>query len=343
MLRGLLLLLLLAGTAVLGFLWALDRWYTTGAWPGTEPAQSSATTVPVPIERGMALPAIAARLATEGLLDHPLLWRYRVQLSGAAASIQAGEYELPANATPSELLNLLLEGQGVGHRLTIIEGTTINALLSQLKGAAALRRELPAGVTSDDLLAALGEPPGAAEGWFFPDTYQYQAGDSDRAVLLQAYRRMREVLDEAWRSRDDDLPYGSPYELLIMASIVEKESGRSDDRPLVAQVFVNRLNRGMRLQTDPTVIYGLGERFDGNLTRAHLRTDTPYNTYTRSGLPPTPIALPGEDALRAAAAPPAGDFLYFVARGDGTTEFSKTLDAHNAAVRRFQLRQGGGR
>ena len=296
MLRAALAGLLLFGLAIAGTGWAIETWFQTGRWP-VQPTPSDspapAASVTVTIDRGLALPAVARRLEAAGLLEYPRLWRFRVQLAQVAHAIKAGEYEIASDTPPVQLLARLVEGDVVVRRLTIVEGTTVNALLDALQRAPGLRQVLPETLAVGDLFSALELPPGYPEGWFFPDTYQYQAGDSDRALLLQAYRRMNEALDEAWRTRNDDLPYESPYDLLIMASIVEKESGRSEDRPLVAQVFVNRLRNGMRLQTDPTVIYGLGDRFDGNLTRKHLTSDTPYNTYTRHGLPPTPIALRG--------------------------------------------------
>jgi len=190
-----------------------------------------------------------------------------------------------------------------------------------------------------NLLAALGFEPAPAEGQFFPDTYAYHRAQSDRDILLRAHRRMQKELADAWSERAEDLPYKNPYEALIMASIIEKESGRDSDRLSVSQVFVRRLKIGMKLQTDPSVIYGVGDAFDGNLTRRHLRTDSPYNTYTRFGLPPTPISLAGREALRAALNPAPGDYLYFVARGDGSSQFSRTLAEHNAAVRRYQLKR----
>jgi UPF0755 protein len=193
------------------------------------------------------------------------------------------------------------------------------------------------GATVHTLLGALGLPAGHAEGLFFPDTYQFVRGDSDADILRRAYDRMQTMLNETWTGRDPGLPYATPYEVLIAASLIEKETGREEDRPIISQVFANRLMRKMRLQTDPTVIYGLGNEFDGNLTRVHLRQDTPYNTYVHRGLPPTPIALPGANSLHAAAHPKPGDYLFFVSRGDGTSHFSVSLDEHEQAVRRYQL------
>lgn len=193
------------------------------------------------------------------------------------------------------------------------------------------------GVDVETLLGALGLPGGHAEGLFFPDTYRFVRGDSDADILRRAYAKMQSELEAAWASRDLSVPYKTPYEALIAASLIEKETGRDEDREHISQVFATRLLEGMKLQTDPTVIYGLGDEFDGNLTRRHLRTDTPYNTYERRGLPPTPIALPGRKSIVAALHPGPGNFLYFVSRGDGTSQFSTSLAEHRAAVRKYQL------
>jgi UPF0755 protein len=192
-------------------------------------------------------------------------------------------------------------------------------------------------VDEQTVLGVLGLPEGHGEGLFFPDTYHFERGTSDADILRRAYRKLASELEAAWQSRDAGLPYDSPYDALIVASLIEKETGRDSDRASIAQVFVSRLNRGMRLQTDPSVIYGVGPSFDGDLTRRHLRTDTPYNTYTRHGLPPTPIALVGRKSLKAAMHPAPGEFLYFVSRGDGSSHFSVSLEEHQAAVRRYQL------
>jgi hypothetical protein len=226
------------------------------------------------------------------------------------------------------------------------QGTSVSPMLSQFFNDLELLAENPAGIperqvvlTDADLLAAIGAEESHAEGLFFPDTYYFSPHSPDIEVLRRAYQLQREKLLAAWESRAPGLPYKTPYEALIMASIIEKETGAAEERPQIAAVFVNRLNRGMRLQTDPTVIYGLGTRFDGNLRKADLLRDTPYNTYTRAGLPPTPIAMPGEEAIRAALNPADSKALYFVARGDGTHVFSDTLEEHNRAVNRFQRKQ----
>jgi peptidoglycan lytic transglycosylase G len=219
--------------------------------------------------------------------------------------------------------------------LTIVEGSTFGDLKAALAVDASVTRQA-APLSDAELMMKLGAPGSSPEGWFFPDTYYYATGASDLAVLARAHRLMRERLDAAWAKRAPELPLRNAYEALILASIVEKETGRSTDRPLIASVFVNRLRAGMRLQSDPTVIYGMGKRFDGNLHKRDLEADTPYNTYVRDGLPPTPIALPGQASLDAVTNPPPTPYLYFVSRGDGTSEFSANLADHNRAVAKFQ-------
>ena len=233
------------------------------------------------------------------------------------------------------LLARLTQGDVTQTSITFVEGTTAAELLRRVAAEPTLASTL-AGRPGDEIRAALAIAAPSLEGQFFPDTYFYAAGSGDRALLARAHRQLAGRLDAAWARRAPGLPLASPYEALILASIVEKETGRPADRPLIASVFVNRLKRGMRLQTDPTVIYGMGERFDGNLRKRDLETDTPYNTYTRDGLPPTPIALPSQASLDAVVDPPASPYLYFVARGDGTSEFSANLADHNRAVAKYQ-------
>jgi len=269
----------------------------------------------------------------------PVLWRLAGKATGAESRIQAGEYQLPERVTPKEVLQRLSAGQGlVSYSIAFIEGWTVREMRRALLKAPHLQHTLQE-VAQADLLAELGFAPGPAEGWFFPDTYAYNRGASDREVLRRAHEQMHRVLDEVWTERAEGLRLGSPYEALTLASIIEKETGRGSDRATIAQVFNRRLQLGMKLQTDPTVIYGVGADFAGDITYAHLRTDTPYNTYIRFGLPPTPIALPGRASIEAALQPADGEYLYFVARGDGTSQFSKTLAEHNAAVRRYQLKR----
>ena len=290
----------------------------------------------VVIEPGSSLTAAAGALAAEGLLEHPGSWIRQARREGAAARIRAGEYRIAPGTTPRDLLGMLTEGRVQLHSITVPEGWTFRQALDEILAHPAVAVTL-AGATDDRIMAALGLAGRHPEGMFFPDTYLFARGTTDLELLRQASDRLQLELDEAWAGRADDLPIGSPYEALILASIVEKETAAPDERPVISGVFVNRLRRGMRLQTDPTVIYGLGDSFDGNLRRADLTRDTPYNTYTRGGLPPTPIALVGREALHAAVRPEDTESLYFVAtgRGDGRHLFARTLAEHNDNVARY--------
>ena len=254
-------------------------------------------------------------------------------------AIKAGEYQLEPGITPRGLLQLLSSGAVVQYRFTLVEGWTFTQLLQALANDEVLRQTLdPDSNKAGDkagaiLVSSLGvDHP---EGWFFPETYQFTRGDSDSDILDWAHKAMEKELGNAWEARNLDLPLNSPYELLILASIIEKETGREEERGQIAGVLIRRLQKGMRLQTDPTVIYGMGDSFDGNIRRRDLKTDTPYNTYTRSGLPPTPIAMPGRASLLAAARPEAGDAFYFVANGTGGHTFSATLQEHQEAVNKL--------
>jgi len=290
------------------------------------------------VERGASLGAVARDLVEAGVLSSSLPFRALARASGADQRIRAGEYRLTPPLTIPDLLALLQSGRTVTYLVTLPEGIRLSdalALLHAAEGLAATIRSV-----DDPRLLALVDGGATAEGYFLPETYQYRRGDSDFDVLRQAHALAQETLAEAWGQRDPALPYASPYDVLIMASIVEKETGVPEERAQIAGVFARRLQRGMRLQTDPTVIYGLGDDFDGNLTRAHLRDEVnPYNTYRHHGLPPSPIALPGRAAITAAVQPAPGDALYFVARGDGSHVFSATLAEHERAVERFQLRR----
>ncbi len=310
------------------WVWNLSAWGERGG-----PLSAPAVFVVAP---GSTLAAVARGLEGAGVVSDASRFRWLARLRDVAEALRAGEYRFTAGATPAGVLEQLVHGDVVVHRLRIVEGSSVRDVLDVLGDAPGLHRVLD-DATPANLLAHLGLGGGHAEGWFFPDTYHYVRGDTDADVLLRAHRRMRDVLAGAWGTRDADLPYGDEKDALILASIVEKETGRAEHRAKIAGVLVRRLVRGMRLQTDPTVIYGLGTAFDGNLTRADLERDGPYNTYTRGGLPPTPIALPGRAAIEAALHPAPGTELYFVAQGDGATWFSDTLREHNAAVRRFQL------
>ncbi|MGE0623055.1 MAG: endolytic transglycosylase MltG [Pseudomonadales bacterium] len=290
----------------------------------------------VDIRPGQSFASFARSLADAGVISRPALWTMLARATGDARRVQAGEYRVTVGDTPQVLLERMLAGDVITYEVTLLEGWTVRRALAELAAQGPLAHELE-GVDETTLLGVLGLPEGNAEGLFFPDTYRYERGVSDADILRRAYRKLQEELAGLWEGRDAGLPYETPYEALIVASLVEKETGREEDRASIAQVFATRLHRGMRLQTDPSVIYGVGDGFDGNLTRTHLRTDTPYNTYTRKGLPPTPIALVGSRSLEAALHPAAGDFLYFVSRGDGTSQFSVSLEEHEAAVRRYQL------
>jgi UPF0755 protein len=282
------------------------------------------------------LGSVAQGLASSGILAYPEVFAAYGRLTGVAARIRAGEYDLTPGLTPRGLLALLIEGRVKLHSLTIVEGWTVHEVLNAIRNNPALRQTLKIKKDSE-LAAALGLPVAHPEGQFFPDTYRFPRGTTDREILLKAHELMELRLADAWKARAEDLPYDSPYEALIMASIVERETALDRERAQVAGVFVRRLEQGMRLQADPTVIYGLGEEYNGNLTRRHLERDTPYNTYTREGLPPTPISLPGESSLLAALHPDDSDNIYFVATGadDGSHTFTATLKEHNAAVRRY--------
>ncbi|MDD5404582.1 MAG: endolytic transglycosylase MltG [Sulfuricella sp.] len=288
------------------------------------------------LRHGSSLRSVARQLVEAKILSEP--WRFiaLVRLNGKAGEIKAGNYYLENNPTPLQLFRMITRGDVSQSDITFIEGWNFRRMRQMLDENQAVRHDT-AQMTEREILEKIGAQEDAAEGLFFPDTYYFSSGMSDLSILKRAYQAMQAHLADAWMERDPLLPYQTPYEALIMASIIEKETGRATERPLIAGVFINRLRLNMRLQTDPTVIYGLGENFDGNLRRADLARDTPYNTYTRSGLPPTPIAMPGSGALQAAVHPAATRALYFVGKGDGTHKFSASLAEHNLAVARYQL------
>ena len=288
------------------------------------------------VRSGASLKTVSRELAAGGLLAEGESFWILGRTLRKAGSIRAGTYRLEARLTPLELLDKLARGDVVPAEIRFVEGSTFRQWLAELESDAEVKHTL-AGRSETQVASLLGIADGSPEGWFFPDTYRFSPGSSDVDILRRAHAEMVRRLDEAWAARDPDLPLASPYQALILASIIEKETGLAAERPLIASVFANRLRKGMRLQTDPTVIYGMGERYDGNIRKKDLTTDTPWNTYTREGLPPTPIAMPGEEALRAALHPADSDFLYFVARGDGSHQFSSTLEQHNRAVARYQL------
>jgi UPF0755 protein len=287
------------------------------------------------VRSGASLTSVARALHAAGVIPHPFALTGLARLTGVDRTIKAGSYEVEPGITLPRLLAMLTQGDVSQKAITIVEGTTFTQLKLVLKENDDLAHRV-VDQPDAELLARLGATESAPEGLFFPDTYYFAAGSSDLAVLQRAHRALEQRLAAAWARRAPNLPLASPYEALILASIVEKETGRAQDRPLVASVFINRLARGMRLQTDPTVIYGMGERFDGSRRKRDLETDSAYNTYVRTGLPPTPIALPSQASLDAVVDPPATPYLYFVSRGDGTSQFSATLIEHNRAVAKYQ-------
>ncbi len=294
-----------------------------------------ASPVDVSIEPGTSAKAIAQAVVDAGVDTSPTLLFAWFRLSGQSRQMRAGSYEIPPGTSPKRLLNMLVRGEESLRTVTIVEGWNWRQVRQALAKAELLK---PDSRALDDaaLMAQLGRPGISPEGRFYPDTYTYAKGASDLAVLKRALSAMDKHLQAAWQARLPGVSLKSPEEALVLASIVEKETGQGADRPLISGVFHNRMRIGMRLQTDPTVIYGLGEAFDGNLRRIHLQTDNPWNTYTRGGLPPTPIAMPGKAALLAAVQPAKTQALYFVAKGDGSSYFSATLDEHNRAVNRYQ-------
>ncbi|NNF52786.1 MAG: endolytic transglycosylase MltG [Gammaproteobacteria bacterium] len=288
------------------------------------------------IEPGVGLRQVSDRLHTLGIISEPEFFHWYSRLRGKATAIRAGEYEVSVGSTPAELLERLVAGDVVLHSLTVVEGWTFRQMQQQVASHPAIT-STDKGASTGAIMEALGAENVHPEGQFFPDTYRFTRGTTDVDIYRQAYRLMQTKLAEAWAQRDEGLSLSGPYQALILASIIEKESALGSERKIISGVFSRRLRRGMRLQTDPTVIYGLGPDFNGNITRRDLTTDTPYNTYTRSGLPPTPIALPGMGSLEAAVQPEAGEALYFVATGldDGSHYFSATLEEHNRAVQRY--------
>ncbi|WP_143732269.1 endolytic transglycosylase MltG [Microbulbifer sp. GL-2] len=289
------------------------------------------------VEKGSSLSRTLKQLKRDGIISWPRLLLAYAYWEGKT-NIHSGEYLVPHGSTAMDLIARLHRGEVTSYRVTLVEGWTFRQALQRIRAGQNIVKS-EAGRTVRAAAKALGLKEGAVEGWIFPDTYVYRSGTTDIELLREAYERMQQVLEEEWQAKGDDLPYKSPYEALIMASLIEKETGQPSERSEIAGVFVRRLHKGMRLQTDPTVIYGLGEDYNGNLTRAHLRQSTPYNTYVIDGLPPTPIALPGRAAIRAALNPKPGKSLYFVGKGDGSHHFSSTLTEHNRAVREYQLKR----
>jgi UPF0755 protein len=323
--KRLLLAVLLAALALAGGI----------AWYAQRPLAIAELPKTINVTPGMHLRSLSAMLEREDVVGSARMFWLLGRALGKGDTLKVGVYKLDRPLTPLELYARFERGDVTLAMVQFIEGWNWREVRAALAAQELLDSE-SAGMNEAELLQAIGAEEGHPEGLLFPDTYFYAPHTSDLQVLRRAYRLQRSKLMAAWAARAPGLPYRTPYEALIMASIVEKETGAAFERPMIAGVFVNRLRLGMRLQTDPTVIYGLGERFDGNLRKVDLQTDTPYNTYTRAGLPPTPIAMPSEAAIQAALNPARTDALYFVARGDGTHVFSSTLEAHNRAVNRYQ-------
>lgn len=318
------------------------------SWAARDVYSELNATLPVPeplfidVPRGATMNGLLRDFEQRGLLQSPrqrLYLSWYARLTGQARALKAGEYSLPTGLRALDLTALLASGQVVLHELTLVEGWTFAQALAAVRAHPALARTLPQTGAGDALMTALGQAARHPEGRFYPDTYRFPRGTSDVEFLRRAHQALEHALADEWGGRAPDLPYRSADEALTMASIVERETGMVDERGEIAGVFVRRLQKGMRLQTDPSVIYGLGARFDGNLRKRDLLADGPYNTYTRAGLPPTPICLPGRAALKAALHPTPGKTLYFVSRGDGSHVFSETFAEHDAAVRKFQLKK----
>ena len=331
--RGLIVLVLLAiaGGLVYG-------WMDYQRFVGT-PLTVSATASSVDVAKGSSLRDVVGQLHEQQATNtQPLYWRVLAEQLRVAGRLHAGEYALTAGMTPRDLLLNMAAGRVVQRNFTIVDGWNFREVRQALAKADKLKQD---GASLDDeaLMAKIGAPGEMPEGRFLPETYAYVKGDSDLDVLRRAHAAMSKLLDAQWSKRDTSVPLATPYDALILASIVEKETGRADERPRIAGVFIRRLQTHMLLQTDPSVIYGMGDAYTGNIHKSDLTTDTPYNTYTRAGLPPTPIAMPGKPAIEAALHPASGTELYFVARGDGTHVFSSTLDEHNRNVACFQLKR----
>jgi peptidoglycan lytic transglycosylase G len=326
-LRRLAVLIVLGLVAIAGY----------GAWYAMTPVRAAALPVEFEIPAGIGLRGAARRLELAGIEVRRVPFELLARLLGTTQDIKAGYYRISAPMTPREILDKLERGDVVQSEVLLVEGWTFAQFRAALDASDALRHD-SRGLSDAGILMHIGATERHPEGLFFPDTYLFARGSSDLAVLRRAYRVMQEQLEREWAQRAPDAPYKTPYEALIMASIVEKETGRESEREQIAGVLVNRLRMRMALQVDPTVIYGLGESFDGDLKKLHLKMDGPYNTYTRAGLPPTPISMPGLASLRATLQPAKVNALYYVSRGDGTSEFSRTLQEHNRAVAKYQLK-----
>lgn len=330
LLRKLVLLAFMAGLVAAGWM----------AYFASTPIDLDMPVKELDLKAGSSLRSISQQMVKQGILKEPWSFSLLVRAFGKAGEIKAGNYLINSGLTPYDLFVLLTKGSTTQASITFIEGWTFAQMRQALNTNESIRHMTMA-YTDEQIMNLVGGKEASPEGLFFPDTYYFSVGMSDLDILQRAYQAMQTKLAAAWLAREQGLPYRSPYEALIMASIVEKETGKGDERPLIAGVFLNRLRLGMRLQTDPAVIYGLGQKFDGNLRKQDLLTDNPYNTYTRSGLTPTPISMPGLAAIEAAFHPAKTKAIYFVGKGDGSHAFSASLEEHNRAVVRYQLRKNG--
>ncbi|MEO7493919.1 MAG: endolytic transglycosylase MltG [Massilia sp.] len=300
-----------------------------------QPISMNPTPIEFTITPGSSVGAASQQIAAAGVPMNPFLFSMLARVTQKSSRIKAGSYELKAGTTPRRLIDQLVRGEFAQESLTIIEGWTFKQMRQAIAAHAGLKHDT-AGLSDRELMARISTEFKEPEGLFFPDTYLFAKGSSELQIFKQAHTMLVNRLSSAWEKRDPSLPYTTPYQALVMASIVEKETGQKSERAMIAGVFINRLKMGMLLQTDPTVIYGMGDKYDGKIRKKDLETDTPYNSYTRAGLPPTPIALPGVQSLNAALGPAKTDALYFVARGDGTSKFSGNLTDHNKAVNQYQ-------
>lgn len=324
---------LLVSTIILAMLFAASLVF----W-AQQPIFEAGDPIEFTVKAGSGLGSATQQITDSGVPVNPLFFNLLTRAMSKSAKLKAGSYELKPGATPLGLIAQLVRGQYAQESLVIIEGWTFKQMRQAIAQHPGLMHDTIT-LSDEELLKKIWSDYGVAEGLFFPDTYLFAKGSSELQIYKRAHSTLIQHLNDAWVQRDTSLPYKSPYDALIMASIIEKETGQESERDLIAAVFVNRLKLGMMLQTDPTVIYGMGDRFQGDIRKRDLETDTPYNTYTRTGLPPTPIALPGMAALRAAFAPAKSDALYFVSRGNGTSEFSGNLGDHNRAVNKYQRKE----
>lgn len=309
-------------------------WYLSSTWNKPLAIEEQIYSIKV----GSSIRTVSRELDEKGIMPDEFSFAMLGLYENRATQIKAGDYRLTDRLTPRQLLDKFVSGDVVTYKVSLIEGQTFRQFRQHLAAAEVLQK-ITTNWSDEKIMEALGAGQSHPEGMFYPDTYVYRASDTDLDLLQQAYSRMQQALEKFWSGRDPDSPLKNQYEALILASIIEKETGQPDERPVIGGVFINRLNKGMLMQTDPTIIYGLGDKFDGNLTRKHLDDESnPYNTYAHPGLPPTPIAMPGSESILAAVNPQQTDYYYFVARGDGSHEFSPTYREHRKAVSEYQLK-----